>query len=96
MNTVVCYLVPFPDTNVVCRPDVGPTLAQPSLLSGLSFTFGYAYGGHAYDTHDTFSLTLIAAWISYYIHYKVWDEIIFPFLNFNGATVVQPLKFRNG
>ena len=27
------------------------------------------------------------AWISNYIHYKVWDEIIYPFLNFNGATV---------
>ena len=27
------------------------------------------------------------------IHYKVWDEITYPFLNFNGATVeVQGLK----
>ena len=34
--------------------------------------------------HD---LTLIPAWISNYIHYKVWDEITYPFLNFNGATV---------
>ena len=31
--------------------------------------------------------TLIPAWISNYIHYKVWDEITYPFLNFNGATV---------
>ena len=30
-------------------------------------------------------LTLIPAWISNYIHYKVWDEIAYPFLNFNGA-----------
>ena len=30
---------------------------------------------------------LILAWISNYIHYKVWDEITYPFLNFNGATV---------
>ena len=22
-----------------------------------------------------------------YIHYKVWDEITYPFLNFNGATL---------
>ena len=29
----------------------------------------------------------IPAWISNYIHYKVWDEITYPFLNFNGATV---------
>ena len=27
------------------------------------------------------------AWISNYIHYNVWDEITYPFLNFNGATV---------
>ena len=32
-------------------------------------------------------LTLIPAWISNYIHYKVWDEITYAFLNFNGATV---------
>ena len=32
-------------------------------------------------------LTLIPAWISNYIHYKVWDEITYPFINFNGATV---------
>ena len=32
-------------------------------------------------------LTLIPAWISNYIHYKVWDEITYPFLNFNGATI---------
>ena len=31
-------------------------------------------------------LTLIPAWISNYIHYKVRDEITYPFLNFNGAT----------
>ena len=30
---------------------------------------------------------LIPAWISNYIHYNVWDEITYPFLNFNGATV---------
>ena len=32
-------------------------------------------------------LTLIPAWISNYILYNVWDEITYPFLNFNGATV---------
>ena len=32
-------------------------------------------------------LTLILAWISDYIHYEMWDEITYPFLNFNGATV---------
>ena len=32
-------------------------------------------------------LTLILAWISNDIYYKVWDGISHPFLNFNGATV---------
>ena len=27
------------------------------------------------------------AWVSNYIHYKMWNEITSPFLNFNGATV---------
>ena len=32
-------------------------------------------------------LTLIPAWISNCIHYKLWDEITYPFQNFNGCTV---------
>ena len=32
-------------------------------------------------------LTLIPAWISNYIYYEKWDEITYPLLNFNGATV---------
>ena len=32
-------------------------------------------------------IDLIPAWISNYIHYKVWDEITYPFPNFNGCTV---------
>ena len=33
-------------------------------------------------------LTLTTAWMSNHIrYYKVWDEIIYPFLNFNGCTV---------
>ena len=30
-------------------------------------------------------INLIQAWISNYSHYKVYDEITFPFPNFNGA-----------
>ena len=30
-------------------------------------------------------LTLIPAWISNYIHYRVWDEIVDLFTNFNAA-----------
>ena len=32
-------------------------------------------------------LILIQAWISNHIHNKMWDEIIYPFLNFSGCTV---------
>ena len=32
-------------------------------------------------------LTLIPVWISNYIHHKMWGEIIYPFLSFNGASV---------
>ena len=34
--------------------------------------------------HD---LTLTPAWISNHIHYKMWDEITYPFPNFNSCTV---------
>ena len=32
-------------------------------------------------------VTWIPAWISDYIHYKVWDEITYSFPNFNSCTV---------
>ena len=32
-------------------------------------------------------LTLIPAWISSYMPSNMWNEITYPFLNFNGATV---------
>ena len=32
-------------------------------------------------------LTLIPAWVSNHIHYQVWDEITYPFPNFNSCTV---------
>ena len=43
-------------------------------------------------------LTLIPAWINNHMPCKMWDEITYPFINFNVATVetVQPLKFRDG
>ena len=30
---------------------------------------------------------IFRAWISNYIHYKMWEEITYPFPDFNGATV---------
>ena len=32
-------------------------------------------------------LTVFPAWISNHSHYKVWDEIAYPFLKFNGTIV---------
>ena len=39
------------------------------------------------DPLNKHGLTLIPAWRSKYIHQKLWDEITYPFPNFNGATV---------
>ena len=33
------------------------------------------------------SLTSISAWINNHMPSKVWDEIVYPFSNFNGSTV---------
>ena len=40
-----------------------------------------------YYQHFGQSLILISTWLSNYIHYKAWDEIVYSFSNFNGATV---------
>ena len=53
---------------------------RPFFVQGcfLLFTWGpFCYHG----------LTLIPAWMTNYTHYKVWDEITYPFPNFNGCTV---------
>ena len=72
---------------------------QLLILMG-NMLFHYEY--HAFQiiskvqrVHETTSgppfylhgLTLIPAWISNHIHYKLCDEITYPFINFNGATV---------
>ena len=47
-------------------------------------------GGKAEYTWGQFykhGLTLIPTWISIYIHYKVWDEITYPFPNFNCCAI---------
>ena len=42
---------------------------------------------HPRDPFYYYVLTLTLAWISNYMSSKVWNEITYPFLNFNGATV---------
>ena len=40
-------------------------------------------------------LTLIATWIRNYIHYKLLDEITYPFPNFNDAKVGKSSYYKN-
>ena len=42
---------------------------------------------HNHRNEASQGLTLIPEWISNYIYYNVWDEITYPFLDFNCATV---------
>ena len=49
---------------------------KPALVCAMTWACFYLHG-----------LNLIPAWISNYTHCNVWDEITYPFLNFNGATV---------
>ena len=65
---------------------------------GWSLVDAYSYTNVAYYTALTtglalplgpfywHSLTFIPVWISNLVQYQVWDEINYPFLNFNGAT----------
>ena len=59
-------------------PEVYVGIISWTSASTLNYTRGpfYQHG-----------LTLIPAWISNHLPGKMWDEITYPFLNFNGATV---------
>ena len=56
---------------------------QNLVINGYSISCEIALSAPFYEH----GLNLILAWISNYTHYRVWDEITYPFLNFNGATV---------
>ena len=62
-----------------------------NFVSVLGFDAGWIYscasGLTYWGRFYWHGLTLILTWISNYIHYKVWDELTYPPLNFNGATV---------
>ena len=42
--------------------------------------------GHDLSPFYLHGSTLILAWIIDYIHYKLWNEITYPFLNFNSCN----------
>ena len=51
---------------------------KSNIIAPIKYDLGPFY------SHD---LTLMPASISHYTHYKVWNEITYPFLHFNGFTV---------
>ena len=64
------------------------TLCQYGIYTG---PINYATGKviQTPDTRGPFywhGLILTQTWISNYLHHGVWDEITYPFPNFNGAT----------
>ena len=62
---------------VYCNSPLGQVMMQYCCTEKVNTNSPFYWGG----------LTLIPAWISSHMLRKVWDEIIYPFLNFNGATV---------
>ena len=60
--------------------NTGPDLMQQPIPRGNN----YDISSGPFYKHG---LTLIPAWISNHMPRKVWDEITYPFLNFNGCTV---------
>ena len=61
-------------------------LCKMSILSRSQGDNFFACNSGDYYSLELAWLILIPTWISNYIHYKVWDEIILPFSNFIGAT----------
>ena len=57
---------------------------EPETKIKQSNTLNISYEMYCTEPHRSI---LIPTWISNYIHYYVWDEITYPFPNFNGCTV---------
>ena len=62
-----------------------PNIGQYQTTTNHSKVGNHVYisWGPLYD----YELSLIQAWISNHIYYKVWDEITYPFPNFNSVTI---------
>ena len=76
--------------SIVMKDDV---ISTPRAWPQILWAHGeiqWGYIRYPQDDRAPFSwrgLTLIPAWIRNYIHYKMWGEITYSFLNFNGPTV---------
>ena len=75
---------------VICRPIYPKGTEKTNKCIHLDFnTFYLVVDRLKHNTCSPFykhGLTLIPAWIINYIHNKVWNEITYPFLNFNRCT----------
>ena len=73
------------------RPLLGLLLASryPTYCSSHRSSHKYSCRTtFTWDSYYWYDLTVIPAWISNHRPGKVWDEITYPFPNFNGCTVV--------
>ena len=76
-----------PNKMAVILPSLS-NLVLSSIINWIDRNYSEVYSlGSDWSIFYQHRLTLIWAWISNYIHHMVWDEIAYPFTNFNGATV---------
>ena len=76
----ITYCPPL-DTKLSFKPILFVTTYETSICEN-SIDIWMLFMGNSWPH----GLTFISAWMSNYIHYKMWDEITYPFPNFNGAT----------
>ena len=85
-NTVMCFTRIYNVLGAIIKI----SLVATTLQVNYDIYMVPSPGEPVYVLYGTQQLTmyiLSVAWICNHIHYKVWDEITYPFLNFNGATV---------
>ena len=75
-----CGNVPVDFTHITCHHN-------KSILCGIYCGLLVPRGPFYQHGLTYLSLSVIPAWISNCIHYKVWAELTYTFPNFNGATV---------
>ena len=76
------------DANIALGPILKMYIPGQIRIFNALNSDGYSTGNAPPSGNNRwYGLTLIPAWISNYIHYKMWDEITNPFTHFNGATV---------
>ena len=67
--------------------ETGAAAWLPQNARQVTLTKGYAQNWPLPNPFYWHGLTSIPAWIGYYIHYNVWDEMSYPFPTLNRATV---------